>query len=71
MSTPGTHEARRVFENFRHLVVSMVDDQGQFDAPFVRMWVALGEALDAADGLYKWGEGMRALNTLPADREDE
>ena len=64
MTTPGTHEARETFEKFRHLVMSMVADQDKFDAPIVRMWVSLGEALEAADSLYKWGEGMRSRSEL-------
>ena len=64
MTTPGTHEARRVLENFRELVTSMVSDQDKFNAPLVRMWVALDEALQAADDLYKWGQEMRSIASL-------
>lgn len=64
MIAPGTHEAREMYERFRELVTSMVADQDKFDAPLVRMWVALGEALEAADDLYKWGQGMYSMTSL-------
>ena len=64
MTAPGTHEARDVLDEYRQVVGSMISDQDKFDAPLVRMWVALREALNAAESFYKWGNEMRALEKL-------